>query len=57
MQLSLPFFVLIAALLSMVALGLSQRVVDWRQSSRSCPLCGRDLDRDCQCRPRRRRVR
>jgi hypothetical protein len=57
MQLPLPFFVLIAALLSMVALGLAQRVVDWRQPSRSCPLCGRDLDRDCQCRPRRRRLR
>ena len=57
MQLPLPFFLLIVALLSMVALGLSHRVVDWRQPFRSCPLCGRDLDRDCRCPPRRRRAR
>jgi hypothetical protein len=53
MQLPLPDFLLIAALLSMVALGLSQRVVDWRRPFRSCPRCGRDLDHGCQCRPRR----
>src|SRR4051812_42326027 len=46
MQLHMPYFVLIAILLSMVALGLAQKAVDWRPPSRSCPSCGRDLDRD-----------
>jgi hypothetical protein len=54
MQLHLSYFSLLAILLSMVALGLSQRAVDWRQPFRSCPSCGRDLDRDCRCRPRTR---
>jgi hypothetical protein len=52
MNLTLAYFVIAAALLSMVFIGLVQRVVDWRQPYRSCPTCGRDLDRDCRCRPR-----
>jgi len=54
MQLPLPYFVILAALLSMVLLGLSHRLVDWRQPFRSCPFCGRDLDRDCRCRQKLR---
>jgi hypothetical protein len=52
MQVSYPYFSLIAILLSMVALGLSQKALDWKQPHRACRSCGRDLDRDCRCRPR-----
>jgi hypothetical protein len=52
MNLTLAYFVFAAALLSMVFMGLVQRAVDWRRPYRSCPTCGRDLDRDCRCRPR-----
>jgi hypothetical protein len=51
-HLPLPIFVVVATLLSMVLMGLSQRLVDWKHPFRSCPYCGRDLDRDCRCRSR-----
>jgi uncharacterized membrane protein YhhN len=54
MSLPISIFVFAAALLSMVFMALSQRLVDWKHPSRSCPVCGRDLDRDCRCRPRLR---
>jgi hypothetical protein len=50
MHLSLMYFVVAAALLSMVLMGVSHRLVDWKQPFRACPFCGRDLDRDCRCR-------
>jgi hypothetical protein len=52
-QLALPFFVIAAALLSMVFMGVSQRLVDWKPS-RTCRFCGRDRHRDCRCRCRSR---